>query len=248
MGAKLEQKPHCLHAFPTFQSVHHCYGWVVKTKKKRTSADIRDRTVNLHKAESDRKTIAKRLGEEKTTAVTISERKKYKLNHQLFPVLRSVELSGRTQDENTYDLLAVGTTVTRKSTPRRTYSCLAMNIYGFKEGWREQDVVRWDQCVSLACCIKHIWKEDLHQDLTIIQLLSSLKVEPQVALVHVGLFMVQDNLTLLKGWMGPYVGNSLPSGSRRSTSESWRRPPPVEWIWERQVDGSVLKSNLVNNF
>lgn len=42
----------------------------------------------------------KRLGEEETTAVTISEWKKYKINHQLFPVLISMELSGRTQDEN----------------------------------------------------------------------------------------------------------------------------------------------------
>lgn len=99
-------------------------------------------------------------------------------------------------------------------------------------GWGDQDVVRWEQCVNLTCCIKHIWKKDLHQDLTIIHLLSSLGVEPHGALVNIGLLMVQDNLSSLKGWMGPHAGNSLPSGSRRSTSGSWgTTSPPVKWIW-----------------
>lgn len=63
----------------------------------------------------------KRLGEEEITAVTISEWKKNKINHQLFPVLSSVE----EHRMKMYDLQAVGTTVTRNTSSRRIYSCLA---------------------------------------------------------------------------------------------------------------------------
>ncbi len=100
-------------------------------KTKELSKDIKDKTVDLHKAGMGYKTISKKLGEKETTVSAIIRKwKKYKItiNHprpgapcktllrEVRMIMRRVRDQHRTtREELVNDLKAAGTTVTEKT-------------------------------------------------------------------------------------------------------------------------------------
>ena len=99
-------------------------------KTKELSKDVRDKTVDLHKAEMGYKTISKKLDEKTTVGAIIQKWKKYKttinrprsgapckiLPHGVRMITRKVRDQPRTtREELVNDLKAVGTTVTKQN-------------------------------------------------------------------------------------------------------------------------------------
>ena len=87
-------------------------------KTKKMSEEIRDRIVDLHKADVSEKTIGKKLGETETTAGAIIRKwKKHKISpHGLSMIMRKTRDQPRsTWEELVNELKAAGTTVTEKT-------------------------------------------------------------------------------------------------------------------------------------